>query len=142
MWLELDALLQALGEARTAGMPRVAVPTQVLGLLPPPPASGWPATFGLAPVAAELADAFEAAVEGGKRTPEQRTFVPVDPRYPALRRAERLSWAVWSIIGGQTVGVNSHAGSPLQAVIEEEGTADRLRRVLLRLRELREMLRQ
>ena len=58
----------------------------------------------------------------------------------ARRRAERLSYAIWTIVGNQKVGVNAQGGSPLQAVLEVDETADRLRMVLRRLREVKGQL--
>ena len=58
VWLELDELLRTLGRSSPASVP---VPSQILGLLPPPPAGGWPDAFALADVAAKLA---ERNVEG------------------------------------------------------------------------------
>ena len=64
------------------------------------------------------------------------SYVPVDAAYPPRKRAERLSWLVWQVIGNQTVGVNAFGGSPYQAVIEAEGTAARLRLALLRIKDI------
>ena len=68
------------------------------------------------------------------------TTDPADAAYPARRRAERLSYAIWTIVGNQKVGVNAQGGSPLQAVLEVDETADRLRMVLRRLREVKGQL--
>ena len=47
MWLEVDALLTALA-AQRPGPPLSAVASaQLLSLLPPPPAAGWPGVFRL-----------------------------------------------------------------------------------------------
>ena len=43
-------------------------------------------------------------------------------------------------MGNQKVGVNAQGGSPLQAVLEVDETADRLRMVLRRLREVKGQL--
>ena len=64
------------------------------------------------------------------------SYVPVDDDYPARRRAERLSWLVHAVIGDQKVGVNAFGGSPYQALIEADDTAERLRLCLIRLREI------
>ena len=47
--------------------------------------------------------------------------------YPSLRRAQRLSYAVWAVIG---------PGVDLQPLLEAGGAAERLRLALRRLREL------
>ena len=44
LWLELDAFLRAIA-ARNGGV--MPVPAQLLSLLPPPPAAGWPGVFRL-----------------------------------------------------------------------------------------------
>ena len=46
-----------------------------------------------------------------------------------------LAWA-----GDQKVGVNSFGGSPYQALIDAEGTAERLRKALLKVREIKEQV--
>ena len=69
------------------------------------------------------------------------SYVPVDPAFPARRRAERLSWLVHVVIGNQKVGVNAFGGSPYQALIEADGTAERLRLCLIRLREIIDQVR-
>ena len=68
------------------------------------------------------------------------TYVPLDAAYPPRKRAERLSWVIWAIIGDQKVGVNLLGGSPFQALLEASGTAERLRLARLKLREVKEKL--
>ena len=48
-------------------------------------------------------------------------YVPVDARYPARRRAQRLSYAVWPVLA------NYWGSLELQPALEEESTSDRLR---------------
>ena len=67
-------------------------------------------------------------------------YVPLAKAYPARRRAERLSWAIWAVIGDQKVGVNAFGGSPYQPLLEAESTADRLRVARLKMREYKENL--
>ena len=60
-------------------------------------------------------------------------FVPVDGSvYPARRRAQRLSFAVWAVIGGQ--------GVELQPLIDAHSASDRLRMALLRMRDVMQHL--
>ena len=137
-WVELDAMLRSM---RKVAQQDVPIPSQILGLLPPAPDAGWPEGFELELVAARLTLDYklknEAYVELGRDGDvRELSYVPVDPAYPARKRAERLSWVIWAIVGNQKVGVNAFGGSPYQAVIEAEGTAARLRLVLLRLREI------
>ena len=111
-------------------------PTQLLGLLPPPPVNGWPESFALQRVADELrrtqaeqtAYVYAGVAAGGADDPEP--YVRVDARYPLRRRTQRLSYSVWQVIATYWEGLE------LQPVLEAESTADRLRMALLRLREL------
>jgi len=164
VWLELDALLTAVTAARprppSAPPPApLAVPQQLLGLMPPPPAGGWPEDCALAAAAAARKARSESELEtkpvtpkgegGGDLQPDDEPdaaaqvdqgYVPVAPAYPARKRAERLSWAIWAVIGDQKVGVNAFGGSPYQPLLEVDGTAERLRAARLKLREYTESL--
>ena len=80
------------------------VPSQLLGLLPDPPTGGWPADFLLGGIASRLrmeAQATETAGVGRDKPAELRemVYVAADPAYPPRKRAERLSWLIWSVIG-------------------------------------------
>ena len=57
-------------------------------------------------------------------------FLPCDPRYPARRRAQRLSFSVWNMIRREN--------GELQRVLELPSTAERLRAAILRLRQMRQ----
>ena len=60
-------------------------------------------------------------------------YIPVDEEhFPPRRRAQRLSYAVWAIIGGE--------GVELQPLLDVQSTSDRLRFALLRCREVVKML--
>lgn len=139
-WLELDVLLQTMRKTTQRAVP---IPSQILGLLPPAPESGWPEDFELQVVAARLALDYNLQNEayiGPDGDVRKMSYVPVDAAYPARKRAERLSWVIWAIIGNQKIGVNAYGGSPYQKVIEAEGTSERLRLVLMRLREIQREL--
>jgi hypothetical protein len=167
VWLELDDLLTAIAKAQprppAAPPPAPApVPPQMLGLLPPAPKAGWPAGFGFAATASKLRATYKAdqrvrasanragrklknatAAEAERRERESvrpLAYVPLAGAYPARRRAERLSWAIWAVIGDQKVGVNAFGGSPYQPILEAESTADRLRAARLKMREYKETL--
>ena len=164
VWLELDALLTAVTAARprppSAPPPApLAVPQQLLGLMPPPPAGGWPEDCALAAAAAARKARSESELDtkpvtpkgegGGDQQPDDEPdaaaqvdqgYVPVAAAYPARKRAERLSWAIWAVIGDQKVGVNAFGGSPYQPLLEADGTAERLRAARLKLREYTESL--
>jgi hypothetical protein len=167
VWLELDALLTAVTAARprppSAPPPApLAVPQQLLGLMPPPPAGGWSEDCALAAAAAGCKARSESELKtkpvtlkgegggdqgGGDEQPDDEPdaagrvdqhYVPVAPAYPARKRAERFSWAIWAVIGDQKVGVNAFGGSPYQPLLEADGTAERLRAARLKLREYTE----
>jgi hypothetical protein len=152
VWLEFDEMLRLLRQAAAAAnQPPPGVPSQILGLLPSAPSEGWPDSFALTSVAAKLREQYDKTrpmeigmTMGGRpsATGEVRPngFVPADPRYPSRKRAERLSWVLWAMIGDQKVGVNSFGGSPYQALLEADVTTDRLRMVRLKLREIKQRL--
>ena len=52
--------------------------------------------------------------------------------YPLRRRAQRLSYSIWTVIRQEN--------GDLQKLLEVPSTSDRLRLALLRLRELREQM--
>ena len=128
MWLELDDLLKTLANLRKQAAP---VPSQLLGLLPPPPAAGWPKTFGLVAVQKQLDERYRGALAEGEGAAAASvwSYVPYDHAvYPARRRAQRLSFAIWAVIGGD--------GSELQPLVEAESASDRLRLALRRMRDV------
>ena len=60
-------------------------------------------------------------------------YVPADhANYSARRRAQRLSFALWAVIGGQ--------GVELQPLLDTGSTSDRLRMALLRMRDVVEQI--
>lgn len=130
-WLKLDELLRLLGVA-ARGEVGLPVPTQILGLLPktscalapvaereagksetnpiaialePRP---WPGGFSLV----GTADRMEAAETATVGTHSESPFVRVDAAsyrsYPPLRRAQRFSYAVWTLI--DSVDLDSAGG--------------------------------
>ena len=143
---ELQRLSNDLGETT------VPVPSQLLGLLPQPPAAGWPETFELARIAQKLEEKYNELEPyynlvgrgedkaGSPAATRAQSYVPADPAYAPRKRAERFSWLIWVLIGDQKVGVNSFSGSPYQALIEAHGTAERLRLALRKMREVKEAL--
>eukprot|EP00747_Dinoflagellata_sp_TGD_P178782 gnl/TRDRNA2_/TRDRNA2_28383_c0_seq1.p1 gnl/TRDRNA2_/TRDRNA2_28383_c0~~gnl/TRDRNA2_/TRDRNA2_28383_c0_seq1.p1 ORF type:complete len:613 (+),score=101.51 gnl/TRDRNA2_/TRDRNA2_28383_c0_seq1:158-1996(+) len=147
VWLELDDLLKILTEAAKEVRGSIPIPSQVLGLLPPAPQpAGWPENFELNIIVEQLdirhrnLTATANASPPAAGTTRAISYVPVDPRYPLRKRAERLSWVIWAIIGTQKIGVNAFGGSPYQEVLEAEGTADRLRLALRKMRELKQQI--
>ena len=136
VWLELDELLRALARAR-APSGTAPVPSQLLGLLPPPPEGGWPEEFetGLGDSATQIHERYMNAIAEGEELSVARfySYIPIDhDHYPARRRAQRLSYAIWAVIGGQ--------GVDLQPLLDEQSTSDRLRLALLRCRDVMKQL--
>lgn len=130
VWLELDAFLRGLALRSGNGLP---APAQLLSLLPPPPAAGWPDEFLLKEIVISLRQ--EAAMKRSMDMFDQKSdpepYIPYSAElYPARRRAQRLSFSIWTMIRDQN--------RDLQRVLEVSSTSDRLRLALLRLRELRE----
>ena len=91
------------------------VPTQIMGLLPPAPEEGWPCDFALDRIVERLRERQET---GDADVP----YAPASDAYPARRRATRLSYAIWAVVGGSS-----------QPLLETTSTADRLRYALHRL---------
>ena len=135
VWLELDGLVNPdapRGEGASARLMTDAdVPPELLGLLPPPPQGGWPEGFGLhdRQEAMEARARLEALVGGGGSRLAGLIGSAADAGYPLRRRAGRLSYAVWAVIGDED-------GAPLQRVLEATSTAERLRFAVLRMRTL------
>jgi len=110
------------------------VPAQLLSLLPPPPRAGWPAEFALRHEVVGLREraAAQRAMDMFNPLDDPEPYVPWSELWPARRRAQRLSFAIWLAIREQN--------RDLQLVLETASTADRLRLALCRLRELREQV--
>jgi hypothetical protein len=135
VWVELDLLLRTLSRLRGPAN-KAPVPSQILGLLPPPPNNdGWPKEFDLANIATQLKERFDAmsAEEGGATAARLMNYVPIDHSiFPARRRAQRLSFAIWGVVGGE--------GVQLQPLLDTSSTKDRLRLALLRIRDVQQKL--
>jgi hypothetical protein len=107
LWIAIDDMLRLLSEA--TGGAQVPVPSQLLGLLLPPSClrtimidaednnsnsnNNWPDTFRLEGFAQKLWQC-NAAIGTGSKSP----FVRVPDSYPTIRRARRLSFAVWILL--------------------------------------------
>ena len=114
VWLKLDELLRRLSSVSPTAVP---VPSQILGLLPPD--GDWPEDFALTAVAERL------AANVAPPDPFNRRYTTPPGGYPAHRRAARLSYAVWAVVGGQA-----------QPVLDARTTAERLALALRRLEAL------
>ena len=86
-------------------------------------------------LADELADELARSVRSGSQQddPERDAFVPCSlEQYPLRRRAQRLSFALWPYL--------STKQAILQRALETTNTADRLRMVILRMKEMRQQV--
>ena len=135
-WLELDQFLRRIANMRDSNG-NMPVPKQLLCLLPPEPAapaSGWPLEFVLGNIVTEIksAERKRRSLASPAISYDPEPFVPLDPRYPPRRRAEKLSYSIWLVIREE--------GLDLQPLLDTMSTADRLRMALGRLRDLSERL--
>ena len=136
-WLELDAFLRSVAAKKGGELP---TPAQLVSLLPPPPQpTGWPEEFVLDQAALTLRERAAAQEAMNLFNPglvdaDSEPYVPCSNSddYPARRRQQRLSFAIWATV--------CQDNKELQSVLEVAGTSDRLRLAVLRLRELREEL--
>lgn len=147
LWLEFDTFIQYLSSLINGAEPESPGMSQLLSLLPPPPQpAGWPSTFKLQKMALTLESQYRLTEKSRAKqdadAPRAISFVPLDARYPPRKRAERLSWLIWGVIGGQKIGVNAYGGSPFQEVIEAAGTKDRLQLALDKLKKRLSDIRQ
>jgi hypothetical protein len=104
VWCSLDEMIRLLSVAAAGA--DVPIPTQLLGLLPIH--NNWPSNFALETFAASLAASSSAVIGTAFKSP----FVRVDQivasvpsssiisTYSPLRRAQRLSNAIWLLLDG------------------------------------------
>ena len=156
VWLGVDALVNLLHQlSSNPGEARVTpVPTQMLGLLPRGNCQGkgyipWPADFKLDQYANRLED-YAAAMSVG--TFSKSPFVRYDyadsalKSYPAMRRAQRLSFVVWilleniGLVGGDERGSVSRPISR-QEILELPSITERLEAAKGRLDAINDALR-
>ena len=120
VWKDLDFLIQLLMALSPDG--NVPVPTQLLGLLPT--GEDFPGGFKLNGFVERLKE--ERAVVG---TASMSPFVSIceaAPDYSALRRAQRLSFAVWVLLDNLMAAGPGATGSIRQDVLELESIEKRL----------------
>ena len=68
-----------------------------------------------------------------------RNYVPADESLPALHRAHRLSYAIWSVLSDESDNsymVKDDEFGDVQPALEATSTSERLRLALLRMREI------
>jgi Lon protease-like protein len=156
VWLGVDELVRLLQllnpNANAASV--TPVPTQMLGLLPRPTCLRsdfyipWPSDFKLDQYADRL-EQYAASMAIG--TYSKSPFVRYDyadsllKRYPALRRAQRLSYVVWILIGniGELPGDADSGSKPpsRQEILEMPSISARLKAAKDRLDAINDTLR-
>ena len=113
MWIEIDVLVRKLRRINQD----LPLPPQLLALLPPPPPEGWPADFMLHLMAEYMLDG------------ETPLAVRAGEHYNELRRAQKLSYAAWCLLGldrKTSEDVSRPMTSDGQAILETARTQDRL----------------
>jgi len=121
IWVQVDEVIKLLHNLVGSNeISEIPIPTQLLGLLPKYPPRAWPSDF--------ILDSYATSMEEKKShvgTTSLSPFVRVDDleSYPPLRRAQRLSYAIWvltdSILNGGVV-------QNQQDLLEIESIAERL----------------
>jgi len=114
LWVSLDDMIRLLSMAASSTVP---LPSQLLGLLPK--RNDWPKYFQLE----EYANRFKGNTIG---TAFQSPFVRVDQitcsnsslSYSPLRRAQRLSYAIWLLLDGLSMTGAEPAPPPRHLLLE------------------------
>jgi hypothetical protein len=122
--------------SKTQGIP---IPTRLLGLLPKSPPVPWPRSFLLEDYATKLKS--EHVLVG---TFTQSPFVRVDDLvgYPALRRTQRLSYAVWTLTDSIAEIVGTDDFLTKQDVLEMDSTEERLEAAMTKINVIIDISRQ
>ena len=113
LWIEIDALVRNLRRIDE----QLPLPPQLLALLPKSPESGWPPDFCLHLMADYMLD------------DQTQLSVRVDDKYDPMRRAQKLSYAAWCLLGldPQTgADVSRPMGPEGQAILETARTQERM----------------
>jgi Lon protease-like protein len=116
VWCSLDKLLTTLGEVSGLNIP---VPSQLLVLLPIHPPEEWPENFRIEKIAKELQ---ARNVDVGTYTKSPFLRVAENLNYPPLRRARRLSYAIWILLDT----ILGPAAPNCQSLLECETITERL----------------
>lgn len=141
LWVCLDELIQLLRsfleKDQEATMP---IPSQLLGLLPVNPIQPWPEDFLLEEHARKLER--EKVFVG---TFSKSMFVRVDNHcrdYPAIRRAHRLSFVIWTLTESIMASGNSGSDFSMQKILEVDSVEKRLDAAVRKLQLICTVLKQ
>jgi len=132
VWIKLDEMINLLGKAQP-GL-RIPVPAQLLGLLPID--TDWPKGFRLQGYAEQLEDN-QARVGTYSRSPFVR-LSKAYPRYPPLRRASRLSYAIWLLL--DTIASVGDERFSREELLETASITKRLKRTIHQLEIINEAI--
>ncbi|KAL9190591.1 hypothetical protein ACHAXT_000297 [Thalassiosira profunda] len=123
VWLAIDEMMRLLSIAATATVP---LPSQLLGLLPK--RKDWPHEFMLEDYAKSLATS-GSTIGTAFKSPFVRvdTIASNDPTsYSSLRRASRLSYAIWLLLDGLAMANAQPQPPPRHVVLRMETIEERL----------------
>lgn len=135
LWVSLDRMIRLLEQVQPPTV-RIPVPTQLLSLLPTNNVT-WPAGFRLETFAKSL-QATQARVGTLSQTPFCRISEQY-PLYPPIRRASRLSYAIWALLEGIGVG---RVGLTRQDLLQMASVQKRLQATLKYLEAINEVIEQ
>ena len=126
VWIQLDYMLQLLTLVNPNPTQTIPIPTQILGLIPvnDDGDDDWPDGFKLHTIAKQMSLNRNQVVGTWSKSP----FVLLSSstvKYPTLRRAQRLSFVIWSILDTLLAGYDP-AIQTRQSVLELTSTRERL----------------
>lgn len=124
VWIQLDRLIQLLEKVQP-GL-RIPVPSQLLGLLPID--VEWPSGFRLEEYAEKLDEARVGTFSKSPFVRLSRTY----PEYSPMRRAGRLSYAVWLLLDSIAIGGEKDVDRK-QELLETQGICERLQKAIAQL---------
>jgi len=157
VWVELDKMIRLLIKATPYYQDGVPIPTQMVGLLPrrpPAPHESFPSDFTLKKFVETLVSRQDSSAPPMVGTATKSPFVHVDGEayedYPSLRRIQRLSFVVWTILDqivvkkDATSADQATTGGTLsrQAILEMDSIDERLAAALSRLGQINGILGQ
>lgn len=135
LWIALDEMLRLIQAAMNGSVP---IPSQLLGLLPTNPLREWPSSFQLESYASQL-EAKNASIGTHTKSPFVR--VCLCESYPALRRANRLSYAIWILLDNILAAVGAKDTLSQQDLLELKSVNDRLELAFRHLESINTVLR-
>jgi Lon protease-like protein len=135
LWIALDEMLRLIQTAMNGSAP---IPSQLLGLLPTKPFKKWPNSFQLESYASQL-EAKNASIGTHTKSPFVR--VGLCDSYPALRRANRLSYAIWILLDSILAAVGANDKLSQQELLELTSANDRLELAYQHLESINTVLR-